>query len=144
MPAVTGRVFIAAPPEQVFDYVADYRNALRFMHNFEEFRPIGALAAGPGARARAKGRLLGLAVHTTFEIVAYERPGRLVSRSYDGVRGTAVWEFAPQGEGTAVTFSSTYELPRLIRGPLRRAAERAVMQNAGQTLEKLKRALEAC
>lgn len=142
MPSVSHRIFIAAPPERAFDFVADYRNALRFMHNIEAFQPLGTLTTGIGARVRAKGRVLGVPIETTMEITAYERPSRLASRSYDGVEGTAVWEFTPHAGGTVVTFSSTYELPAIVRGPLKRLAARVVAENTEQTLGKLKRALE--
>lgn len=142
MPAVTRRIFIAAPPERVFDYVSDYRNALRFMHGFDEFRPITPVTRGVGARARAKGRLMGLPMQTTMEVVTYERPRRLVTRSFDGVDGTALWEFTPQGDGTDVTFASTYRLPPVVRGPLKLLASRAVAETTAHTLRKLKRALE--
>ncbi|MBI4506865.1 MAG: SRPBCC family protein [Chloroflexi bacterium] len=142
MPAVTGRIFIATSPERTFDFVADHRNALRFMHGFDEFRPLGAVTSGVGARVRARGRLLGVPVTATMEITAYERPFRLASRSYDGVEGTALWEFAAEEDGTLVTFASTYRLPPVVRGPLKHLAMRAVEDNTTQTLRKLKRALE--
>lgn len=142
MPSVSERIYISAPSERVFDFVADYRNALRYMHDVEEFRPLSEATSGVGARVEVKARVLGVPVQTTVEITAYERPLRLVSRSYAGVDATTVWEFVPQDDGTTVVFTSSYRLPGLARGPLKRLAMHAAAENVARTLRKLKDVIE--
>lgn len=142
MPSVSDRITIAAPPERVFDFVADYRNAPRFMHEVEAFEPLGPITRGVGARVRVTARVMGIPVQTTLEITTYQRPTRLASRSYAGVEATATWQFVPQEDGTLVVFSSSYRLPALVRGPLKDRAMRAAAENVARTLRNLKHLLE--
>lgn len=142
MPVVTRCIEIRAPVERVFDFVTDYRNALQFMHNFTEFRPLGQPTCGLGAKVEAAGRMLGIPIRTRMEIVEYIPNERFVSRSYSGVDSMAAWSFEPASNGTRVCFESDFRLPKaalLVSG----IAERAVTQNTEQTLRNLKRAVEA-
>ena len=143
MPTVERSATIAAPPEIVFDFIVDHRNALRWMHNFTRFEPERPNAHGLGARVNAAGTVMGFPMTTTLEITGFERPRRLVSRSTGRLQSTSTWELAPEGEGTRVVFRAEYDLP----GPLLRVIGGALVQreletNAEQSLRNLKRVLE--
>jgi carbon monoxide dehydrogenase subunit G len=143
MPLVERSTTIAVPPERAFGFVADASNALRWMHNFTRFEPEGPDAYGLGARVRATGMVLGFPVATTLEIVEFDPPRRLVSRTTGRLRSHSTWEFAPAEGGTRVTFTGEYDVPggllRLIGGPL---VQRELETNAEISLRNLKAALE--
>jgi uncharacterized protein YndB with AHSA1/START domain len=111
---------IPAPPEPVFDLLADHAN-------YERFRPIHASALlregepppnGVGALREIKVRPL------TFEeeITAYERPSRL---DYLIVKLNVPFEhhggsirLSPEGGGTHVDWRSSYTVPTPVVGGL--------------------------
>jgi uncharacterized membrane protein len=135
---------IAAPLEQVFDYVADSSNALNWMHNFTRFEPIGQRTSGLGARALAEGRILGSPFRTELEITEFIKNRRLTSRSNGGVRSISHWLFEPTLSGTEVCFVAAYHFPGvlLVAGPLRHLVERELELNTERSLRNLKRIME--
>ena len=106
---------IAAPVETVFDFVADFRNALRWMHGFNRFEPITSQTRGTGAKVRASGRIGGVPISTELEITQYLPNRKIVSVSNHGLKSLSAWLFEPKGTGTKVSFIGYYDLPR---GPL--------------------------
>lgn len=138
------QVDIAAPVDLVFDFVADYRNALYYMHQFQSFEPVTAQTFGLGARVKASGRLRGIPVSTELEVVVFEKDRRLVSVSQRGLRSVSKWSFEPQGSATRVTFSAEFAVPRLpLAGAVvEKLLEEEIRTGARRTLENLKRILE--
>ncbi len=132
---------IPLPPHAVYDYVADSRNAKNFMVGFDRFEPLGSPVAELGARIDATGRLLGVSVHSVFEIVEL-KPGALIrTRSIEGPAGEALWRFQPNGTGALVKLSMGLESPGRLGAIIQRLVEGAVRQNLRQSLAKLKDAL---
>ena len=138
------QVDIAAPVEEVFEFVADYRNALDYMDHLHTFRPVTRHSHGLGAEVWAGGRLHGIPISTRLRVTAFEKNRRLVSVSSHGLRSTSTWSFEPNNGGTRVTFVAEYALPkvplagRLLSGRL----DDAVRVGTRRTLENLKRVLE--
>ena len=143
MPRVERSATIAVPPERAFGFVADAGNALRWMHNFSRFEPERPGAYGLGARVNATGLVMGFPVATTLEIVEFDPPTRLASRTTGRLKSYSVWDFAPVDGGTRVTFTGEYDVPggllRVIGGPL---VQRELETNAEISLRNLKAALE--
>ncbi len=131
MPRVERETVVAVAPEVAFDFVADPRNALRWMHNFTRFDPADSAVRGVGARVTAGGTVMGVPITTTLEVVDFERPRRLGSRTTGRLRSHSVWSFASAEGGTRVTFTGEYDLPamllRLVGGGL---IERELEKNA--------------
>ncbi|HEV8634873.1 MAG TPA: SRPBCC family protein [Chloroflexota bacterium] len=143
MPLVERSTTVAVPPERAFRFVADARNALRWMHNFTRFEPERPGVYGLGARVNATGTVLGFPIATTLEIVEFDPPKRLVSRTSGRLKSHSLWEFAPVDGGTRVTFTGEYDVPggllRMIGWPL---VQRELETNAEISLRNLKAALE--
>lgn len=98
-------MFIAAPPEQVFDFWCRQEDFPRFMRNVEEVRPMGEnrwhwRVTGP----------LQASVEWDAEIVEREENRRLVWRSLPGasVESEGRVEFQPEGDGTRLHVSMSY------------------------------------
>ena len=143
MPHVERSIDIAVTPATAFDFVADYRNALKWMHNFTRFEPETPESYGLGARVTVTGMAMGIPMTTTMEISAFERPTRLSSRTTGKLATESTWNFAPEGSGTRATFVGKYDLPggllRLVGGSL---LQRELETNAEKSLLNLKTQLE--
>lgn len=144
MPRVERSTTIAVAPEEAFEFVATAENGLRWMHNFTRFTPADPSARGVGARVHATGVVMGMPLSTTLEIIAFDPPTRLVSRTTGRLKSTSTWQFEPDAIGTRVTFVGEYDLPaallRLIGGGL---VQRELEKNAEVSLSNLKSLLEA-
>ena len=142
---VESSIEIGVSPATAFEYVADHRNALRWMHGFSRFDPIeGGAAGGLGAQVRATGLAFGIPVSTTLRVVTYEPGARLVSESDGRIRSSSSWTFTELTNGTRVVFAASFDLPSfLVRlvGPETIHAE--LTKNAERSLENLKQNLEA-
>ena len=143
MPRVERSATIAVEPEKAFAFVADPANALRWMHGFTKFQPADPSQRGLGARVDATGAVFGFPVSTTLEIVEFDPPRRLGSRTTGRLKSYSVWEFAPAAGGTLVTFRGEYDVPsgllRMVGGSL---VDRELEKNAEMSLANLKRELE--
>ncbi len=135
---------IAAPLPRVFRYVADYEHALEWMAGFDEFAPVDGRSFGMGAKVRAAGRLAGVRVATTLEIVEFVENAHFVSVSDGAVRSTTTWSFAPTPRGTLVSFSGDYHvrgLPLAFLGD--QIVRHEVAAHTTLSLRHLKRILES-
>lgn len=138
------QVDIAVPVEEVFAFVADYRNALDYMDHFHTFRPVTRHSYGLGAEVWAGGRLRGIPISTRLRVIEFEQNRRLVSASSHGLRSTSTWSFEPNNGGTRVTFMADYALPKvpLAGRVLDGLLDDEVRAGTRRTLENLKRVLE--
>src|SRR5215467_1559847 len=100
MPRVERSAAIAVAPEVAFAYVADPSTALQWMHGFTRFDPIDPSKRGAGAQVNATGSVFGFPVATTLEIVEYDPPRLLASRTTGRLKTYSVWSFAPAPGGT--------------------------------------------
>lgn len=136
---------VGAPVETVFEFVADFRNALQWMHGFHRFEPLTKQTSGKGAKVRAAGRLGGFPVATELEIVEFVPNRRLVSVSDSGLRSNSAWLFEPIAQGTRVSFVASYEVPRGIIGRVLSTVwlHRQLVDYTWKSLRNLKRIMEA-
>lgn len=143
MATIQDRIEIAAPVEAVFDFVADYRNALEWMAGFERFHPVGSVTRGIGAAVRASGRVMGMPVETTLRIVEFEENERIVSVSETPVSSRSVWRFSPTATGTLVEFVGEYDFPGANVPFIANRVVQELKAMTRQTLENLRRRCEA-
>lgn len=143
MARIRKSIEIEAPLEDIFSFVADYRNARHFLQSFSEFQAITKSQRGLGAKARASGKFWGLPVITVLEITEFELNKRIVSKSVSGIRSSSIWTFEPGRKGTRVTFTAEYTVPGLMIGRLmENLIEKDVEENTRHTLINLKRLME--
>jgi carbon monoxide dehydrogenase subunit G len=133
---------ITAPIEDIFELVADHRRALTWLEGFDRFDHASGPERGVGARVRAEGRFLGIAIETELEITEYEPPHRLVSVSTKGVRSQTSWIMQLTESGTLVSFVGDYSLPFGLRFLGDRALGNMVSDQTRRSLANLKRLFE--
>ncbi|HZV52553.1 MAG TPA: SRPBCC family protein [Candidatus Dormibacteraeota bacterium] len=134
----SARVEIARGPGEVFDWVADYRNASLALEGVSRWRPLTGRTRGPGARFEVSMEVLGVPLENVLVLDLWDRPRAIGWRSESGlVPQTGRWRFEPCDEGTAVSLTIAYRPPGgalgslvlaraddLVRGRLRHALER--------------------
>lgn len=122
MPTVRHTTTIAAPPDRVFEVLADLESIGRFSPGVRAVELRDGPRTGPGARRRCLVAPMG---HLDEEVVAWE-PGRrmvLATRGGMPMEATADWEVSGPVTGpTTVTVTMDYALRG---GPLGRAVARA-------------------
>lgn len=137
MAHVVESIVISAPIGDVFKVIADYRRALSWMEGFSRFEIEPGPASGVGARVRAAGAFLGFTVETQLEIVEYECPHRLVSRTGGPIRSITAWLLTEVNDGTLVRFVGDYELPLALRLAGDRGFEQLVSGQIRRSLQNL-------
>jgi len=98
-------VWVDAPPEEVFRFVADPGNFPDWMAGVEEARLGIGNALGPGATLVATLEFRGSQHRIVFEVTAFEPSSRLAFRTVEGPYPVAsTFTFQPDDGGTAVTY----------------------------------------
>lgn len=94
---------VAAPPERVFDFLADLRNHWRLEQRFLELDELGE----DGGTIRLKGPL-GLSRTVQTRVLEAERPVRVAGRAElrGGTVGLVAWDIRPSGSGSSVRLSA--------------------------------------
>jgi uncharacterized protein YndB with AHSA1/START domain len=115
---IEAEIWVAAPPEQIFDYLARLENHWRLMDDSVEVLSLDGDGDGEGGPDRALVRMhgpmnIGRIAHT--RVLEADRPRRLrgvaeIGRRMDGGRrteGEVSWGFRPEGPGTQVTLAAS-------------------------------------
>ena len=103
MAHVTGSVRIAAPPEQVFDTVADSRNEPSFNTAMTEVALLTPEPIGLGTRFRA--RMGSTGMDMLVELTEFDRPHRLGSLTTSSMMETSgALTFTIDGDATLMTW----------------------------------------
>ena len=147
MASIERSVFINAPIEKVFDFMAEPNTTLMWVHNLAEVKDRSAGAAGLGTtyREAMKGPG-GVKMWSLTRISKYERPNSLDFESTSaGMRLTFAHRLEPKDNGTLVTEIGDYTMPW---GFLGKAINKLFMGkyvtgNVEHTVEKLKAVMES-
>ena len=143
MPTIERSIVIEARVEEVFRFVADYRNTPLYQRQFSRFERVGPVCHGTGLTLDAHGRFKGVPVHARLRVIEFIENQRIVSTSVKGLKSEAVWSFTPMGSATRVTFKATYAWPiPLLSGALRRVLIGELEEAAESSLRELKRLVE--
>jgi len=140
-------IFINAPTEKVFDYMAEPNNMLMWIHNLVEVKDRSEGPAGLGTtyREALKGPG-GVKIPSFMRINKYERPHKLDFESTSaGMRLTFAHTLEPKDNGTLVTEICEYTMPW---GLLGKAIDKLFMgkyitRNVERSVEKLKAVMES-
>lgn len=140
MPEASGEVVIGRPAGEVWTFLADAENDIRWREGVIEIKRVGGDGVGASYEQRVKGPA-GRPVPADIEITELT-PGTVIGfRATAGpVRPTGRYELRSVPDGTAVRFSLKTELRGLkkLMTPIVKKTMRAEVAN----LEKLRRVLE--
>jgi uncharacterized protein YndB with AHSA1/START domain len=147
MTTLEREIDIGAPPDRVYDVLADPRCLGEWVTIQEELEeaPDGDLEAGSKLRQRVK--VAGKSFHLSWTVVEADRPSIIVweGRGPMGSKAKAVYELEKNGNGgTHFSYCNQYALPG---GPAGRIAGRAIVAASGReadrTLDRLKALVES-
>ncbi|MCS7002335.1 MAG: SRPBCC family protein [Dehalococcoidia bacterium] len=142
MSAVARCIRVAAPPEQVFAFVADYRNTLRFMAYLTRFEPLDGRHYGLGSRFRWEARAKGVPLRAQFVVTEFAPPVRMAATTTDGPPSACAWTFEPIAEGTLATLETTFTIPALP--VVAQVGAWVIEQEIAAAIEQSLRSLRAC
>jgi len=136
---------VEAPPEKVFDFVDEWRNATRYLHRLVKWEPIDANAEmGLGTVFRVGIQAGPTRLDGKLEVTDYVRPEKISIRSIDGPRVVGGWTFESDGDGTRVQLRASFDLPGGIAGRLVGSfVGRNGQKDLDASLRDLKRLVEA-
>ena len=142
MVSVEGEITIGRPVEVVFDYVADQTNEPQYNPRMLRADQIGFSSLGVGARFSAAVRTAGRTVDMVIEVLSYDRPRLLASRTVMKQADIHyILRFEPIPEGTRMQWSGqilpkgAFELLAPLAGWLGRRQEQRIWQSMKRLLE---------
>jgi uncharacterized membrane protein len=125
---------IDAPAERVFDLLDDPRAIPSYTPNVERVEDVRQTEQRIGDTFRVIYKAVGMTFEEKFTITEHTRPTRLASRFENGMKGTFLYQVAPQGERTTLTVDVQYELPG---GALGKAIDALVLERTNEkTIDK--------
>lgn len=105
MPTVEESIYIALPPQEVFNFLSKSENIPVWDSSVVHAETIGDEPVGLGTRAKGTSKIVGKKFDWTTEVGEFQPPGRLVSRSVDGtLEFTVTSILEPEGDGTRLTY----------------------------------------
>jgi uncharacterized membrane protein len=146
-------VSISAPPQTVWDYIADPENYLRFMSGITRWEVTGDRANGLGARYRVLIRVGAAEIGGLIEMIEWEEPYDIAWHSVTGVDQRGRWRIREQDDGRSrVEFRFAYGvvgggpagwLSELAAAPLLRRQMRRTLQQLKRQVEHEQRRADA-
>lgn len=96
---VTIDLEINAPSQVVFDYIADYTNASKYIYGLEHLEPITELTRGEGAKFDGRVKL-GASLASSIEVTEFVEGARFSTQSFKGVKNGMKWTVTPVTDTT--------------------------------------------
>jgi uncharacterized protein YndB with AHSA1/START domain len=142
MPAAKRSIVIQKPVDQVWDFVADGRNATKWRPGVLDVSHLAGQGLGETWRQGVKGPG-GRRIDADYEVTAFEPSSRLAFKTIAGpVRPRGEYRLVPDGAGTQLSFSLEAEISgwkKVLMGGAVQSTMDAEMAN----LDRLKAVLEA-
>jgi uncharacterized membrane protein len=136
---------IAAEPQTVFDWVADYRHVARVLEGVNHWEPLEEQTRGPGSRFSVSMNALGFPLENVLVLDVWEEPGAIGWRSESGlIEQSGRWDFRRFPEGTEITLTISYVPPLGVVGQLVAGEVDALVRaRLERALAAIKQALES-
>jgi uncharacterized membrane protein len=142
MPSAQHSVSISRPVGEVFAFVADGENAMRWRPGVLDVSRQSGEGLGAVYRQEVRGPG-GRRIAADYEVTAFEPDRRIAFRAIAGpVRPTGEYRFAADGNGTTVSLALDATLTGWKRLLMTRAVQ-STMESEVRNLETLKAILEA-
>ena len=141
MPSAENSVVINKPRSEVFQFVANHENDVKWRPGVLDIERASGEGRGAGYRQGVKGPM-GRRIPADFEVTAYEEGSHIAFRTLGGpVQPEGSYRFEDADGGTRVTFS----LNANLRGPQKLMAPMVSksMKSQVEALANLKRVLES-
>ncbi|WP_433874879.1 SRPBCC family protein [Sinomonas atrocyanea] len=105
MPTIEESIVIAAPPEEVYDYLLDPTHLPEFSGSITRAEPETPGPVQVGSRFRGTTKVLGRNVEWVAELTENDRPRRQAIKSVESkIDFSGTYTLEPEGVGTRVTY----------------------------------------
>jgi uncharacterized membrane protein len=142
---VQADIEVAAPPQAIWDFVADPGRALHYMAGITRWEVASDKPQGLGARYRTLLRVRAAEVGGLIEVVEYDEPRDLAWTSVTGIDQRGRWRLREQPGGrTKVQFRLSYGVAGagIFGAVAERIAAPTVRGHLERTVRQLKRQVE--
>ena len=116
MPKVKKSLTVARPPEEVFDYLADFENTAEWDPGVAEATKTSAGPVGLGSMFDLVAIFRGRRIRVTYEVTVYEPHTRVVlvgkNRQFTGIDDIGI---APDGSGTRVSWNANFQMEGIAK-----------------------------
>jgi len=117
MPHIHHEGLAEAPVHVLFDYVDDYRNTTAWLFGLHSFEPSTDVVQGLGSKVDGTFAVKPIKLHSSVEIVEWEKNEVIALESYKGFQLSSRWQFSATGpESSRVVVDFRYELPGGLAG----------------------------
>ena len=143
MATLESQVQISAPPERVFEYVADIEKHAEWSHCIE-IQKTSEGAAGVGTTYLSKGKNFGITAKEAVEVVSHEPNDRFAWESTGAFGWKFNWSFELRPENGGTLLSERYDPPGgLVGGLINTLAAGSTRKAMQEGLNRIKERLEA-
>lgn len=142
MPRIEKSIFINAPLEKVFAFMAEPGNLPEIWPSLLEIRNVRPLPNG-GYCYDWTYKMAGLRIQGQSETTEFVKDQRIAARNEVGIPSTFVWTYQAEEGGTRATVSIDYAIPTAVLGKLAEPIVHKFNEKEGETiLSNLKACME--
>lgn len=134
-------VYIERPVDEVFAFIADPGNDLRWRKELTASHAEGDIGQRPGVHVHQSIAYQGRSAAVNLEVTEFEPGRRICFRAHGGVRAHGCYDLRPDGPGTLLSVTVTIEL-KGEESMLERYVRQAVEHAAETDLTRLRAVLE--
>lgn len=113
MQQIESTIIIKAPIDRVFGYVSEPASLAKRWPDMMAIEEVQRLPNG-GKRFRWVAKIVGVRCEGTSEDIEFMVHRRIVRQIGGGFKGTVMWGFGPEGDGTQVTLKVQYTIPHAL------------------------------
>jgi carbon monoxide dehydrogenase subunit G len=140
MREVTASTNVGAPPDAVFDFLADLANLPRWQTGIVSAELTTPGTVGAGSRAHVVRELMGQRLNVDLELIDHQ-PGRRLELASEasGIRVVAALDLEREGDATRLTFAMWIQAQNIFMAPIEGmvagAAERDIADSLARVRE---------
>jgi uncharacterized membrane protein len=133
MAKIEKTIFVNAPVEKVFAYMADPMHQLEIWPSMQEVKNVQHFPDG-GHSFDWVYKMAGLRFEGHTETTEFVENQRVVARTKSGISSTFVWTYQPEHGGTRVNVAVDYSIPGNILGRLSEPIIHKMNEQEGETI----------
>jgi carbon monoxide dehydrogenase subunit G len=140
MRTVTASARLDAPPEAVFDFLADLENLPRWQTGIVSAELTTTGPVGVGSSAHVVRELMGQRLAVDLTLTDHQRGRRLeLESATSGIGVVAALELEPDGDGTRLTFGMRIQAQNVFLSPLEGMVAGAAERDIADSLDRVRR-----
>lgn len=116
MPKVSKSVLVPRPPQEVFDYLANFETTAEWDPGVDEARQTSDGPVGLGSTFALVANFRGRKIPVKYEVTVYQTNTRVVlvgkNKQFTGTDDIGI---APEGDGTRVSWNADFQMEGIAR-----------------------------